>query len=514
MSSFAQRMQLGPFFQAGELQGGALLWHYAAGTVANKDIWSDRDMTAQLTQPFEADADGIFNFFADGLYDVVITTATGDVLYTLEKWQVIDRTDPTFGEGSVITSSSTIAVGPEIFAHIGGSTNITVLTGSIPFFWAVFDGDLTLVNSSNLLLPDNRNRKMRTGDIAFFLNEGAGVWRLGGHMQTEGSYTGRYGATVAASTTLAVPTDGDMLDISGATPIEGIATAQSGYRFRARFTGAGLNIIYNATSMQCPFETDYRTSLNEIIEFLSLGASNWLVIPQAGAPQLEPGTPFKWWGTTAPKGAVLCDAAALNCTTYYGLAKRLVPNAATLGNVGTSVGTFTVNTGTDVLTRAGHGLAVNDIVHVTNAGGGLPAPFTANTVYFVKTVVDADNFTVSATRGGAVLDITTAGSGTQTVHNKVNAPEGRGRVWIGIDGSANVITAASVNGANADTLGGLGGAETHTLQTSEMPAHGGHTIATSAVSGAGTGGSSQSLGGGGAHSNTQPWIAGGSVIRF
>ena len=538
MSTFAQRIQLGPFFSTGVIDGAAKLEHYAAGTSTLKNIWSDRGMTTTLAQPFVADADGIFNFFADGLYKIVITKADNTVLYTLDNWQFIDRTDPTFGEGIVISSASTIAVGPEVFAHISGSTNITTITGSIPFFWAVFDGNLSLVHSASLLCPGSRNRKVLTGDVVFFLNEGAGVWRVGAHMESEGNYAGRQGADTAASATLAVPVDGDFLNYSGATEVSAIGSAGAGYRFRARFTGAGLNIIYNATSVLCPFETDYRTSLNEIIEFLSLGSGNWLVIPHCGAPMLEPGTPFGAWKTTAPKGGVLMDGTALNCTTYYGLSKVLIPTASTLGNVGTSVGVFTATIANDQLTLAAHGLAVNDIVHVTNAGGGLPAPLTANTAYFVKTVVDANNVTLAATRGGALIDITTAGTGTHTLHNKVNAPDQRGRAWVGLDNlggsAASRITSASVNGANSTTLGGAGGAETYTLLTAEIPVHTHVEQAYSLTAGgsaslsltpAGTGLSTapatgspaistQSNGGGGANSNTQPWMAGGMAIRF
>lgn len=525
MSTFAQRVQLGPFFSTGVIDGAAKLEHYEAGTNTLKNIWSDRAMSTTLAQPFVADADGIFNFFADGLYKLVIKKADNTVLYTLDNWQFIDRTDPTFGEGTAISSASTIGVGPEIFAHISGSTNITTITGTIPFFWAVFDGNLSLVHSASLIMPGSRNRKVLTGDVCFFLNEGAGIWRLGAHMESEGNYAGRQGADTAASATLAVPPDGDFLNYSGTTAVSAIATAGAGYRFRARFTGAGLNIIYNATSMLCPFETDYRTSLNEVIEFLSLGSGNWLIIPQCGAPMLEPGTPFQWWGTTAPKGGVLMDATALNCTTYYGLSKKLIPSAATLGNVGTSVAAFTANAGTDVLTCTAHGLAINDIFHVTTTAADLPLNMVINTVYFVKTVPTADTLTFSATRGGATFDIGDAGTGTHTLHNKVNVPDLRGRTWIGIDGAANRITSASTNGANADTLGGVGGTETHTLTSAQLAAHnhpgwtgagGGFNGVFLIVDGNAGGGAvtGDNTGGGGAHSNTQPWMAGGMAIRF
>lgn len=114
----------------------------------------------------------------------------------------------------------------------------------------------------------------------------------------------------------------------------------------------------------------------------------------------------------------------------------------------------------------------------------------------------------------AVVGVTYgAGNGSTTF----NVPDLRGRVPIGVDGAANRITAASTNGGNADTLGGAGGTETHTLVTSEIPAHT-HTQntnpadtgagTTSAVRGTDNGVTNTgSTGGGGAHSNTQPWLA-------
>lgn len=98
-------------------------------------------------------------------------------------------------------------------------------------------------------------------------------------------------------------------------------------------------------------------------------------------------------------------------------------------------------------------------------------------------------------------------------------PDLRGRTIVMVDGSANRITSASTNGVNADALGGAGGAETHIISTAEMPAHT-HTLNTRDTSFSGTAGppgeqtnttnstrTTNSTGGGGAHSNTQPWIA-------
>lgn len=108
-----------------------------------------------------------------------------------------------------------------------------------------------------------------------------------------------------------------------------------------------------------------------------------------------------------------------------------------------------------------------------------------------------------------------------------NTPLTQGLAVINRDPANSVITSSSTNGANAATLGGKGGAQTHVLSTAEMPAHthtgsyytsaAGSAAATPTVtntSGGTLSAAVPSQGGGGAHSNTQPWIAKAKYIRF
>jgi len=225
MSTYAQRIQLGPFFDAGVLQASAKLYHYAAGTSTLKNIYADRDMNTTLAQPFVSDADGVFNFFADGLYKLIIcgpnsTGPSSNVLYTLDNWQILDpQAEITWSEGAAIAAASTIAVGPEIWAHVSGSTTIGTITGTIPFVWLVFDGNLTLTYSANLLTPAGIDLAVRQNDVVMLLNEGSGVWRVAAHQQYDGLVIATQDsrtATVDAALTVRSTTSG--------TPAAGIGT--------------------------------------------------------------------------------------------------------------------------------------------------------------------------------------------------------------------------------------------------------------------------------------------------
>lgn len=66
-----------------------------------------------------------------------------------------------------------------------------------------------------------------------------------------------------------------------------------------------------------------------------------------------------------------------------------------------------------VITDTAHGLAVNTPIAFTTTGA-LPTGLTASTTYYVKTVVSADTYTVSATAGGSAITTSGTQSGTHT----------------------------------------------------------------------------------------------------
>jgi microcystin-dependent protein len=116
-----------------------------------------------------------------------------------------------------------------------------------------------------------------------------------------------------------------------------------------------------------------------------------------------------------------------------------------------------------------------------------------------------------------------AGDGSTTF----NMPDLRGRLALGKDNMGGVdaarVTSASTGGAQADTLGGVGGAQTHTLITAELASHT-HTTTISVTTGGaltkaalGTTGTTlqptDATGSGSAHSNTQPWQVLNYIIK-
>ncbi len=105
---------------------------------------------------------------------------------------------------------------------------------------------------------------------------------------------------------------------------------------------------------------------------------------------------------------------------------------------------FTADAGTDTLTSTAHGWINDERLFVYNSGGALPSGLSAETRYWVVNKA-TDTFQLSATQGGAAIDITDAGSGTQYATKSVYAmfvAFGATAFRIGFDDATNAKGAA------------------------------------------------------------------------
>lgn len=76
--------------------------------------------------------------------------------------------------------------------------------------------------------------------------------------------------------------------------------------------------------------------------------------------------------------------------------------------------TFTAVAATDKCTANGHGLKDGWEVILSNSGGALPAGLASTTRYFTRDVTP-NTFKLCTEPSGAIVDITDAGTGTQTL---------------------------------------------------------------------------------------------------
>lgn len=177
--------------------------------------------------------------------------------------------------------------------------------------------------------------------------------------------------------------------------------------------------------------------------------------------------------------------------------------------------------------RSGSGLKAGFMADY--AGGAIPAGWLVCAGQAVSRATYAALFLAIGTTHGA-------GDGSTTF----NLPDSRGRATFGKDDMngtpANRITNA-VSGINGDTLGAVGGGQSHTLITAEMPTHthtqNAHSHSYTAGGGvSGTGGignapgpqttpsvnsataTNQNNGSGGAHRNMPPALIANKLIKY
>lgn len=140
---------------------------------------------------------------------------------------------------------------------------------------------------------------------------------------------------------------------------------------------------------------------------------------------------------------------------------QYLPESAIFDGVGKISQTFTAAT-TDIITASAHGLSDGDCVQVSS-DTTLPAGLSATTNYYV-TVLSSSTIKLSATLGGAYIDITDTGTGTHTMVLK-----GRTKFVLGfrhlelhLDTAGTSTMTAKVQGSNQETMPDFNAAQSAT----------------------------------------------------
>lgn len=102
-----------------------------------------------------------------------------------------------------------------------------------------------------------------------------------------------------------------------------------------------------------------------------------------------------------------------------------------------------------VVTYTAHGKLANDAVAFSTTGA-LPTGLTAGTTYYVKTVVDANNFTLSATPAGAVINTTGTQSGVHSITATGSRYSAASGGYISVNGAGTTYLPGNSAGAGTN----------------------------------------------------------------
>lgn len=270
MASLVQPSKFQFFDINGNPLVGGKLYFYVPNTTTPKNTWRDAAQGILNTNPVVLDARGEATIFLNGLYDIQLTDALDNVIYTLS--------DIGFGGSQTWDGTITITGDIIVGGNISGNFNPTSLDGSI-----IDNG--TVTNDKLAAQPWT--------DIA------------------------------SASTTQLDGVVSNNVRVTGTTTINSFGSAANGTRKQLRFEGS-LVLSYNPVTMILPGGTSITTGAGDCAVAISLGGSAWVIVDYQFASSssglgIPAGALMPYAGQTEPSGWLFCYGQNVSRSTYASL---------------------------------------------------------------------------------------------------------------------------------------------------------------------------------------------------
>lgn len=266
----------------------------------------------------------------------------------------------------------------------------------------------------------------------------------------------------AASTTDICAAAGSVQSINGTTAITSFGSSCSvGVRKTLIFNSA-TPLTYNASSLIIPGQQSYTTSPGDLADAIYLGAGAWRIA-----------------SITKIDGSAVTNPAIPLGSIFYGI--YAAPPAKAVYGAGQALSRasypayFAAVTRTQSGTLSAGSNSISSVANTAGLGAGMPVEGNGIQSGTVISSVSGSSITMSKTataNGSQSFSVIIIGYGSGGDSTTVGVPDCRGRVLAGRDdmlGTAATRLTATYFGANASTLGSVGGTESQTLTAAQLP---------------------------------------------
>lgn len=194
------------------------------------------------------------------------------------------------------------------------------------------------------------------------------------------------------------------LSLTSSTPVTTVDVVNASTIYCVPYNGNNIS-LYNGTDWITYVTPEFSLALGTLTNNTPYDVFCYTV---AGVPTLE----FNAWTNTTTRATNLVYQDGILCKSGV-LSRRYLGSFLNSGNQSSTV-TIT-NASPGVITYTGHNLPVNAPIVFTTSGT-LPTGLSLATTYYVAStgMVTSNTFNVSATPGGAIINTSSAGSGTHT----------------------------------------------------------------------------------------------------